>query len=100
MVNALLTDQVRIRCIRRIPPGAEGLIRREELREEVVEFAGSLAVIALMGTGGIWKTAIALTVLHHDRIERRCCGNFRFRPVRLGPLNACLFPQSILRGHQ
>ena len=37
----------------------------------MVSLAENLTPIALIGVGGIGKTSIALTVLHHDRVKRR-----------------------------
>jgi len=44
---------------------------RDALIEKVVGFAERLLPIALVGVGGIGKTSVVLTVLHHDRIKQR-----------------------------
>ena len=39
--------------------------------ENVATLAENLEPIALIGAGGVGKTSIALTVLHHNRIKER-----------------------------
>ena len=58
------------------PPAPRSCLGRDELIEKVVGLAENLEPIALIGAGGIGKTSVALTVLHHNRIKG-CFGDDR-----------------------
>ena len=57
------------------PPPPRACFGRDGLIETIVGLAENLTPIALIGAGGIGKTSIALTVLHHNRTKERFGGN-------------------------
>ncbi|KAF9789173.1 P-loop containing nucleoside triphosphate hydrolase protein [Thelephora terrestris] len=60
-----------------IPKAPAQFFNRDDILEDLLDLAARSAPVALYGAGGMGKTAIALTLLHHQEIANRF-GKYRY----------------------
>ena len=63
-----------------LPKAPTNFLGRDAILEDLLIFAEQSASLTLFGPGGIGKTAIALTLLHHDRIASKFGEHRHFIP--------------------